>query len=106
MVAVLVAFSFQTRNASQIPLTIELEQDVAVTHNTEPAEHRGKLYLADTKASAFRLRKNQRFEMLSSGAEGSCRIKFEDREYDLTSCPWLAGFHDHQSDFFKVLAKR
>ena len=74
--------------------------------NTAAHESRGKLSLADVGAKPFRLRKGQRFQMIAIDREGSCRIRFGKREYGLTSCPWLEGFTDHQSDIFRVIAKK
>jgi len=81
-------------------------QDIEVAHNPQPYEVRGKLYREEQKAKAFQLRKAQRFQKVEIGAEGSCRIRFQGEDYHLTSCPWLDGFSDHQTDFFHVLPKR
>ena len=34
--------------------------------------------------------------------EGGCRIEFEKRRYDVSSCPRLDGFTDHQRDVFRA----
>jgi len=44
--------------------------------------------------------------MVKVYTEGECRIRFQSREYDLHSCPWLDGFADHQADIFRVLSSR
>jgi hypothetical protein len=89
--------------AQVLPVTIEVKHDVEVIHNSEPNESRGKLYLDDRKLKEFRLTKGQRFQMVETGKEGSCRIRFEGNEYGLTSCPWLEGFTDHQADVFSIV---
>jgi len=88
------------------PITVEVRQDVEVTHNTTPYESRGTLYLTDLNAKEFRFKKGQRFQMIQIMGEGSCRIRFEDKEYGLTSCPWLDGFRDHQTDVFVIVRSK
>jgi hypothetical protein len=44
--------------------------------------------------------------MLQVNKEGGCRIEFEKKQYDVSSCPWLDGFTDHQEDVFKVVSER
>jgi hypothetical protein len=92
------------RVAQRAPVTIELLQDVEVTQESQIHVSRGKLYLDDRNAKPFRLRKAQRFVMIKTGPEGSCRIRFEDTEYAVSSCPWMEGFTDHQTDIFRVVA--
>jgi hypothetical protein len=83
-----------------------VKQDVAVIRNPGRYESRGKLYLEDWKAKPFQLKKGQQFQMVKTGTEGSCRIRFEDQEYGLTSCPWREGFRDHQADIFLIVRKK
>ena len=92
------------RFAQHSSVTIELLQDVEVTQESPVHLSRGKLYLDDRNAKPFRLRQAQRFVMIRKGSEGSCRIRFEDTEYGLSSCPWMEGFTDHQTDIFRVVA--
>jgi hypothetical protein len=47
--------------------------------------------------------KDQTFQMISVGSAGGCRIRFEKQEPDVSSCPWLDGFRDHQADIFNVV---
>jgi hypothetical protein len=94
IIALMVILSIPTQVPRHLPITVEVKRDVDVTHNAEPYESRGKLYLDNPKAKAFRLKKGQRFQMIKIGQEGSCRIRFEDQDYGLTSCPWLEGFSD------------
>lgn len=94
------------QGAERLPLTIEIKQDVQVRNNYEIPEHRGVLYLEDAKTAAFQIKKGQHFQMVRIGKEGSCRIRFENKEYGLRSCPWLDGFRDHQADIFSVDRKR
>jgi hypothetical protein len=97
-----VLFSTPTQS-KDIPITVEVRKDVEVTHNTKPYESRGKLYLTDLNTKEFRLKKGERFQMIQMTGEGSCRIRFEGKEYGLTSCPWLDGFRDHQTDVFVIV---
>jgi hypothetical protein len=90
----------------QPPVTIELLRDVEVTRGSQIHLARGTLDLDDPDAKPFRLRRAQRFEMIKAGPEGSCRIRFEDTEYALSSCPWMEGFTDHQPDIFRVVARK
>ncbi len=105
-IALLVILSAPTQVSRHLPITVELKRDVEVAHNAESYEPRGKLYLDDPKAKAFRLRKGERFQMVEIGQEGSCRIRFKDQDYGLTSCPWLEGFSDHQTDVFTIVSKK
>jgi hypothetical protein len=106
IIALLIIFSLPAQVATRLSVTVEAKRDVEVMHNAESYESRGKLYLADVKAKAFRIGKGQRFQMIEIGQEGSCSIKFEDKEYGLTSCPWLEGFRDHQADIFSVVSTK
>jgi hypothetical protein len=54
---------------------------------------------------SFVARKGQTFQMIKVGREGSCQIRFDRREYDLSSCPWLDGLTDHQTDIYEVTKK-
>lgn len=87
--------------AQAAPVTIEVTRDVRVTQLTGSSEARGTLYLEDAHAPSFWVRKGQRFQMLKAGSEGSCQIEFQGKKYRLTSCPWLPGFRNHQSDIFR-----
>ncbi|MDO8270591.1 MAG: hypothetical protein Q7U82_01550 [Gammaproteobacteria bacterium] len=82
-----------------LPLTIEVTQDVQVKSSESRGQPRGTLYTAGN----FRISKGQRFQMVAIGQEGGCRIIFQDAEHDLSSCPWLPGFRDHQQDIFVVI---
>lgn len=96
-VALLVVF---VSLAQAAPVTMEVTRDVKVTHNSGSSETRGTLYLQDMHAPPFWIRKGHRFQMLKAESEGLCQIQFEGRKYGLTSCPWLPGFKDHQTDVF------
>jgi hypothetical protein len=86
-----------------LPITIKAKTEVEVTHHEGGgSESRGKLYV-DFKIRPFRLRKGQRFQMVEIGQEGGCRIRVNEREYDLSSCPWLPGFTDPQSDIYEIV---
>jgi hypothetical protein len=105
-IALLMILGLPGQVARRLPVTIEAKRDVEVTQFQEAHDSRGMLYLDDFKAKAFRLKKGQRFQMLEVGKEGGCRIRFEDKEYGLISCPWLPGFLDHQTDVFSIVDKK
>lgn len=86
------------------PIIVEAQRDVEIRTSEQlpdgrSYQMRGVLY-AD---SSFQLRKGQRFHTIAIYSEGGCRIRLDEREYMLRSCPWLPGFTDHQSDTFKVI---
>jgi hypothetical protein len=90
-----------------LPATIEARQDVPVRLNNTAKQQRGVLYIAgSTSFEPFTIKKGQRFQMLAVLREGECRIRFEKNEYLVTSCPWVDGFTDHQTDVFKVVSGR
>ena len=90
----------QTGSRWLLPLTIEVRQDVAVRASEgSHGQERGVLYASQ----AFQIKKGQRFQMIKIYTEGECRVRFQQREHDLHSCPWLDGFADHQSDIFRVI---
>jgi hypothetical protein len=92
-----------SRSADQLPITIEVEQDVPVQRPVPGGkEQRGVLYVWEAKSTAFQLKKGQQFQMVETGPEGSCRIRFRKKVFGITSCPWLDGFTDHQADIFRV----
>jgi hypothetical protein len=86
-----------------LPITIEVQRDVDVIHNALPYESKGVLYLYEPSARDFSFKKGQRFEMVETLPEGSCRIRFEGKTFGITSCPWLPGFADHQAPVFRVI---
>jgi hypothetical protein len=88
----------------RLPATIEALQDVPAQSVEPPHQLRGVLYVSGGRS--FTIAKGQRFLMVRVYGEGECRIKFENREYDVSSCPWLDGFTDHQEDVFKVVSGR
>jgi hypothetical protein len=92
------------QNAQRLPLTIEVKQDVEIRPDDWSA-HRGILYVDDLKMVPFQLKKGQRFQMVRTSQEGSCRIRIADKEYGLASCPWRPGFGDHQADIFAIVEK-
>jgi hypothetical protein len=88
----------------RLPATIEALEDVPV-HSVQPSHQlRGVLYVAGN--TTFTIKRGQRFSMVKVLGEGECRIKFEKKEYTVSSCPWLDGFTDHQEDIFKVVSGR
>lgn len=85
----------------QLPVTIEALQDVPVRADGGSRQVRGVLNVAVPEP--FTIRKGQRFQMVAILQEGGCRIEFEQRQFNVSSCPWLDGFRDHQADVFAVL---
>ncbi len=87
-----------------LPITIEVAQNVPVKTSERRADgsygqERGSLY----SGTAFRIRSGQRFRMIETLGEGSCRIEFQGSLYDLSSCPWLPGFTDNQADIYRIV---
>jgi hypothetical protein len=86
-------------------VTIEALQDVPAHAETGTGgQLRGVLYVGH--GQAFTVKKEQRFLMVKIYDEGGCRIELEKRRYDVSSCPWLDGFTDHQRDVIRVVATR
>jgi hypothetical protein len=112
-IALLVVLSESPQTRWHLPVTIEVTQDVGVKPYSvlrRPGgvllgEARGTLHIG-REAKAFRITKGRTFQMISVGSEGGCQIRFEESDYQLPSCPWRAGFRDHQADIFKVRAER
>ena len=88
----------------RLPVTITAVQDVAARSVETGGQTRGVLYVG--RGHSFTIKKGQQFLMVKIAAEGGCRIEYGKRPYDVSSCPWLDGFRDHQEDFFKVVARR
>ena len=91
--------------SGRVPATIEVLRDVESKTSERRADgtygqERGYLYATDD----FTIKKGQRFVMLQELGEGGCRIRFQNKEHVIASCPWLGGFADHQEDIFKVVA--
>lgn len=91
-------------DGQSLPVTIEVSQDVPVrTSERRPGgsygQERGSLY----SRTALLIGAAQRFEMIEILGEGGCRIRFDGSEYELSSCPWLPGFRDHQTDIFRIV---
>lgn len=84
----------------QLPVTIEALQDVPVRADGGSRQVRGVINAAVSEP--FTVKKGQRFQMVAILEEGGCRIEFETRQFDVSSCPWLDGFRDHQADVFAV----
>jgi hypothetical protein len=93
---------------TRVPLTIEAKQDVEVLVGFASKEVRGKLYVWQTypghaSETPFVIRRGERFQMIKDEGEGQCRIRYRGKTHQLTSCPWLDGFTDHQQDIFQIL---
>ena len=89
-----------------VGITIEVQRDIDVTHNTQPYESKGVLYLSEPTAKDFRLKKGERFQMVETLSDGGCRIRFKGKIFAITSCPWLEGFTDHQGSIFRVVTSK
>lgn len=98
------ALSTMGQAGRHLPVTIEALKDVPAHAEEGNAQKRGVLYV--DRGQSFTVRKGERFLMVKINQEGSCRIEFEKRQYDVSSCPWLDGFRDHQEDVFKVVSGR
>ena len=104
--ALLIALGTSLQASGNPRVIIEAKNDVEVTHHDRSGtEVHGKLYLDDVRVRPFRILKGQRFQMVKIGQEGGCRIRFEKKEYALSSCPWLPGFRDEQTDIFQIITK-
>ncbi len=88
----------------RLPVTIEALQDVPAHAEGAGRQARGVLYVG--RGQTFTVKKGQRFLMVKLYDEGGCRIEFEKKQYDVSTCPWLDGFADHQEDVFKVVSGR
>jgi hypothetical protein len=93
--------------------SIEVLMDVFI----EPAmggltSERGHLYYyrvasrvpSETPPRA-RVPAGQRLAMLAYLGSGRCRIAFEGRVFDVSSCPWLPGSTDRDDDIFRIVAE-
>ena len=92
-------------DGQSLPITIEALRDVPVKATERRPDgsygrERGTLY----SRSSFRINKGQRFQMVTMLGEGSCRIEFQSALYELSSCPWVPGFTDQQTDVFRIVA--
>jgi hypothetical protein len=88
-----------------LPATIEALKDVEAVNSERHSDgsvyqERGVLYADE----AFRIRKGERFQMVKVYGEGGCRIRFKNKEHDVSSCPWLEGFSDPQADIYRVIS--
>jgi hypothetical protein len=92
-------------DGQSLPITIEVLRDVEVKASERHADgsywqERGFLYAG----AEFHISKRERFRMIEALGEGGCRIEFQGSQYTLSSCPWVPGFTDQQSDIFKIVA--
>jgi hypothetical protein len=88
----------------RFPVIIEALKDVQAKPLETGGQLRGALYVSGGKS--LRINKGQRFLMVKVYSEGECRIQFENKQYDVSSCPWMEGFADHHDDVFKLVAPR
>jgi hypothetical protein len=109
MIAIIlgVALTLQSRTATRwhLPVTIRVLQDVPVRSDSQSTLQRGILYVGP-KETEFVIPNGQTCEMIRVASEGGCQIGFEKLERDVSSCPWLDGFRDHQADIFNVSPNR
>jgi hypothetical protein len=92
-------------DGQSLPITIETLHDVPVKSTERRpdgsyGQERGTLY----SGTSFRIDKGQRFQMVAMLGEGSCRIGLQGALYELSSCPWMPGFTDQQTDVFRIVA--
>jgi hypothetical protein len=100
----LAALPASAQRSWRFPVTVEALQNVRAQTVETGRQARGVLYVRAAKP--FAIKKGQRFLMVKAYSEGECRIQFENKEYDVSSCPWMDGFTDHQSDIFQVVPRR
>jgi hypothetical protein len=86
----------------RVPLTIEMREDVDVLPDSAQSQRRGRLY-GDT---SLVIRKGERVVMEWVGPEGGCRVVYNGHRLELSSCPWLPGFADHQPDIFEIVDRQ
>ena len=105
IIAALGMVSALLQGSWQLPVTIRVKQDVPVENN-QPLGHQeiGRLYVSP-KDKPFVIRKGDTFQMIAIGQEGGCRIRVAKREYEVSSCPWLDGFTDHQTSVFEIVGR-
>jgi hypothetical protein len=82
-------------------VTIEAVRDVSAQTVERGGQLRGVLYVSGRRA--FTIKNGERFLMVAVGKESGCRIQVKKARFDVSSCPWLDGFRDHQEDFFSVV---
>ena len=98
MAALIFAAGDQSR--WHLPVTIEVARDVDVRSSERQSDGRyGQLRGTLYSSEAFRIKKGQRFQMVKIYGEGECRIRFQEKEYDLGSWPWLDGFRDQPAAY-------
>jgi hypothetical protein len=81
----MVALSTIGQTTWHLPVTIEALQDVPAHVEEAGGQKRGVLYVG--RGQSFIVKKGQRFLMVKVNQEGGCRIDFEKRQYDVSSCP-------------------
>lgn len=95
----IIVYNTEVIFAETLPVTIEVTKDVSGLDGSHSWQKKGNLY----SNRAFQIRKGERFQMIEVFSEGECRIRYRGNEYNLSSCPWLPGFTDHQSETFVVV---
>jgi hypothetical protein len=97
----------QTRSTPgwHLPVTIEVIRDVEIKPTLGVShEARGTLYSWSLPSSKpVRITSGERFQMVKVYEEGACRIRFKNRNYDVTSCHWLPRFTDSEANIYLVL---
>ena len=81
---------------ASVPITIEVMQDVPVKRC---GHERGAL----CAEAEFIIPRGDQFRMLEVGPEGGCTIEYRGSRYEPSSCPWVLGFADPQSDVFVIV---
>jgi hypothetical protein len=79
-----------------VPITIEVLQDVPVR---PCGAERGVL----CARGDLIIPRGERFQMLEVGIEGGCVIEYRGNRYESSSCPWVKGFTDAQTDIFMIV---
>ena len=79
-----------------VPITIEVARDVPV----RPCGFERGVLCA---AADFIIPRGGRFQMLEVRPEGGCIIRYRESEHEVSSCPWVLGFADPQSQVFVIV---
>ena len=100
----LFALQAGTKPSADRPVTIEVLKDVSLEPFDTSKEHLKGLLLFFNEQKPVVIRRGQTFQMIRPWGqmEGGCLVRYQRKEYEISSCFWQEGFRDHQTDFFVV----
>lgn len=81
---------------SSLPVTIQVAIDVPL----RPTGCQRGVLCAE---GDLVIREGERFQMTEIGLEGGCTIEFRGSRFEPSSCAWLLGFSDAQSEIFIIV---